>query len=81
MKELLLGLVAVLALGGCAYLNGDAMWFSDGQKEVIISGGLSTLFETEYSFKESNLPFAFKVLRNQEFGHIGHSMGSPDFSN
>ena len=80
MKELLLGLVAVLALGGCACLNGDAMWLSDGQKEVLISGGLSTLFETEYSFKESNLPFTFKVLRNQEFGHIGHSMGSPDFS-
>ena len=80
MKELLLGLVAVLALGVCAYLNGDAMWLSDEQKEVVISGCLSTLFETEYSFKESNLPFTFKVLRNQEFGHIGHSMGSPDFS-
>lgn len=74
------GAVAVLALGGCAYLNGDAMWLSDGQKEVLISGGLSTLFDTEYSFKERNLPFSFKVLRNQEFGHIGHSMGSPDFS-
>lgn len=80
MKKLLLGLIIVLTLGGCAYLNGDAMWLSDGQKEVTISGGLSTLFDTEYSFKERNLPFSFKVLRNQEFGHIGHSAGSPDFS-
>ena len=80
MKRLPLGLIIVLTLGGCAYLNGDAMWLSDGQKEVTISGGLSTLFDTEYSFKERNLPFSFKVLRNQEFGHIGHSMGSPDFS-
>ena len=80
MKKLLLGLFIVLSLGGCAYLNGDAMWLSDGQKEVVISGGLPTLFDTEYSFKESNLPFSFKVLRNREFAHIGHSFGSPDFS-
>lgn len=74
------GAVAVLALGGCACLNGDALWLSNGQKEVVISGGLSTLFDTEYSFKEDNLPFSFKVVHNQEFGHVGHSMGSPDFS-
>ena len=90
MKKLMLGLmiafaatagaVVVLALGGCAYLNGDAMWLSDEQKEVVISGCLPTLFETEYSFKESNLPFSFKVLRNREFAHIGHSFGSPDLS-
>ena len=46
MKKLLLGLFIVLSLGGCAYLNGDAMWLSGGQKEVVISGGLSTLFDT-----------------------------------
>lgn len=80
MKKLLLGLMMGWSFGGCAYLNGDAMWLSDGQKEVVISGGLSTLFETEYLFEESNLPFSFKVVHNQEFGHIGHSMGSPDFS-
>ena len=60
MKKLLLGLLMACASGGCAYLNGDAMCLSDGQKEVIISGGLSTLFDTEYSFKESNLPFKGK---------------------
>ena len=80
MKNLLLGLLMALSLGGCAYLNGDAMWLSGGQKEVVISGGLPTLFDTEYSFKEGNLPFSFKVSCNQEFGHIGHSMGSPDLS-
>ena len=74
------GAVAVLALGGCAYLNGDALWLSNGQNEVVISGSLSTLFDTEYSFKEDNLPFSFKVVHSQEFGHIGHSTGSPDFS-
>jgi len=46
-------------MGGCAYLNGDAMWLGEAQKGVSVSNTLMTLIITEYDFKEGNLPFAF----------------------
>lgn len=49
----------LMALYGCAYLNGDAMWLGETQKGVSVSNTLMTLRDTEYDFKEGNLPFTF----------------------
>jgi len=51
--------LAVSVMGGCAYLNGDAMWLGETQKDVSVSNTLMTLSDTEYDFKEGNLPFTF----------------------
>lgn len=55
------GLIGIVltTLSGCAYLNGDAMWIGSDQKSVCVSNTLMTLTETEYKFKEDNLPFCF----------------------
>ena len=76
-----IGIVAVVVmLPGCAYLNGDAMWLSTGQKGVAICNRFSTFGDVEYSFNDDNLPFRFNVSGYHEFGHVGHSTGVPDFS-
>ncbi len=71
---------SVVVLSGCAYLNGDALWLSNGQKGVFLHQSFSTLGDVEYSFQEDNLPFCFHMLGSHEFGHVAHSMGSLDFS-
>ena len=55
--------VAVLALSGCAYLNGDAMHLGT-KKSVTVSNTLLTWFPTEYEFKDANLPFQFLCKPN-----------------
>ena len=57
MNCLLLSIVSVVILySGCAYMNGDAIWLSEGQKEVTLRNRFSTFGDVEYSFDESNLP-------------------------
>lgn len=73
-------LASVIFLHGCAYMNGDAIWLSSGQKEVTLRKWFSTFGDVEYSFGESNLPFCFNLFGYHEFGHLGHFMGYPDFS-
>ena len=69
-----------IAISGCSYLNGDAIWLSDGQKDVVLSKRFSTFGDVEYSFQEDNLPFNFHLYGYHEFGHLGHSAEGPDFS-
>lgn len=81
MNCLLLSIVsAVILYSGCAYMNGDAIWLSEGQKEVTLRNRFSTFGDVEYSFDESNLPFCFNLFGCHEFGHLGHFIGAPDFS-
>lgn len=70
----------VLSMSGCAYFNGDLLWLPSEQKEIVIRSRLPTLWDTEYSFEENNLPFCFKLYGCHEFMHIGHSNGAPDYS-
>lgn len=72
--------VLAILMSGCAYLNGDAMWLSAGQKNLALCKRFPTFGDVEYSFQEDNLPFCFNVLGYHEFGHLGHAMGAPDFS-
>lgn len=52
-------LLTVCGLCGCAYLNGDAMWLGKDQKDVAVSNTLLTWTSTEYEFDEGNLPFRY----------------------
>lgn len=52
-------LLTVCGLCGCAYLNGDAMWLGKDQKDVAVSNTLLTWTSTEYEFDDGNLPFRY----------------------